>query len=128
MGEACQHVWTWVDDNETEECVRCAAWLGPRSACERNRLLEGRVRELEAEHVRDQLLLGARAGTIAKLRAMLAECIGGRTPDGYDGGIRELTLSAECDKRDGGDLFFANKVRDIHARARALLAETEKTG
>ncbi len=64
-----------------------------------------------------------------QLRAMLEECLPGKTADGYDGGLYELALSAECERRDhepGSERFFASKVRDIHARARALLAATDK--
>ena len=64
-----------------------------------------------------------------QLRAMLKECLPGKTADGYDGGLYELALSAECERRDhepGSERFFASKVRDIHARARALLAATDK--
>ena len=72
------------------------------------------ARALEVVEERDQL------------RAMLEECLPGKTADGYDGGLYELALSAECERRDhepGSERFFASKVRDIHARARALLAE-----
>lgn len=76
---------------------------------------------LQAELAKARSDVEASEVTVGELRAMLERCIGGKTDDGYDGGIRELVLSAESDERDGGDRFFANKVEEIHREARALL-------
>jgi hypothetical protein len=66
--------------------------------------------------------LAARDALLAECVAMLERCLGGKTDDGYDGGIYELTLSAECERTDDeGQRFFASKVGEIIKDARDLV-------
>lgn len=78
------------------------------------------ARDLTIRDLRAQL--AARDALLAECVAMLERCIGGKTDDGHDGGIYELTLSAECARTDDeGQRFFASKVGEIIKDARDLV-------